>query len=226
MLPLVDVTSSNRSIQALLAQETALLEAQLRGSGQERALLLDGTPLPPPRAGWRWFEQRCVSRPANAGANGTTVDVRREATACMDVILLRHALEYAVDPEALLAQALRVLAPGGRLLLAGFHGWSPWRAMLAQQARRAGEPWRIMPPRRLQQRLTAAGVRIESVARFGPVWPGPAVSLGAGGVLAPAYLLTARKQRANLSLIATESSPNRRNRVLPTLAGAAQRLRA
>ena len=58
---------------------------------------------------------------AAAGRNRTVlVDDRRLpfAAGTFDRILLVHALEEADDPQALLAEVVRVLAPAGRIILA------------------------------------------------------------------------------------------------------------
>jgi SAM-dependent methyltransferase len=44
----------------------------------------------------------------------------------MDVVLLPHVLEFASDPQAILAQSYIVLAPEGRLIILGFNPWSLW----------------------------------------------------------------------------------------------------
>jgi len=108
-----------------------------------------------------------------------------------DVVLLRHALEVAQAPEALLDEAIRVLAPGGSLVLTGVHpvsGWAPWFYWRA----RGRQALRL--PLRLGYRLQRQGVEIAWVRRVGRVLPSPAASRGRRG--APwggGYVLMARK---------------------------------
>lgn len=111
-----------------------------------------------------------------------------------DLVLLRHALEVSSTPSAMLAEAIRVLAPGGVLALTGVHpvsGWSPW---LRWRAR--GQSLSLQWPLRLQQVLRHAGLGIERVQRVGRVWPGlPASGTVCGNMLGGGYVLIARKHR-------------------------------
>jgi len=111
-----------------------------------------------------------------------------------DLVLLRHALEVSPAASALLAQAIRVLAPGGLLALTGIHplsGWLPW---LHWQAK--GRLLSLQLPLRLQQVLRQEGLDIELAQRVGRSWPGlhsrdrKAVNVFGGG-----YVLIARKRR-------------------------------
>ena len=53
-----------------------------------------------------------------------------------DVVLLQHALDFAVSPHQLLREAARCVRPGGHLLIVGIHPWSLWglRHLLASDA--------------------------------------------------------------------------------------------
>ena len=44
----------------------------------------------------------------------------------LTLILLPHLLEFATDPQKILAQSYQALAPGGRLIIFGFNPWSLW----------------------------------------------------------------------------------------------------
>lgn len=116
-----------------------------------------------------------------------------------DVVLLRHALEVAATPSALLGEAIRVLAPGGLLVLTGVHpvsGWAPWFYWRA----RAGQVLQL--PLQLGRRLQRQGLEIEWTRRVGRVWPGNAesragqVTLCGGG-----YVLIARKWSHRATLL-------------------------
>jgi len=43
----------------------------------------------------------------------------------VDVAIVQHALEYSVSPQSVLAETLRVLAPGGHLILCVLNPWGP-----------------------------------------------------------------------------------------------------
>lgn len=111
-----------------------------------------------------------------------------------DLVLLRHALEVSPAAPALLDQAIRVLAPGGLLVLTGVHplsGWSPW---LRWQAR--GRPLTLHLPLRLHRVLRQAGLQVELAQRVGRSWPGLQTREGkAVNVFGGGYVLIARKRR-------------------------------
>lgn len=111
-----------------------------------------------------------------------------------DLVLLRHALEVSPAAAALLVEAIRVLAPGGVLALAGVHplsGWMPWWCLHAK-----GRSLRLQLPWQLQRTLQREGLEIELAQRVGRSWPGlrsldnRAVNIFGGG-----YVLIARKRR-------------------------------
>jgi hypothetical protein len=100
----------------------------------------------------------------------------------------------APNASALLGDAIRVLAPGGVLVLTGVHplgGWAPWFAW-----RTRGKSPRLQMPLRLGHELRQAGLEIERMQRVGRMWPGArqagstSVSAFGGG-----YVLIARKRR-------------------------------
>ena len=49
-------------------------------------------------------------------------------THSLDLLVLPHTLEMAVDQHMVLREAQRVLMPEGRLVIAGFNPWSLWGA--------------------------------------------------------------------------------------------------
>jgi SAM-dependent methyltransferase len=114
-----------------------------------------------------------------------------------DLALLRHVLEVAPDASALLDDAIRVLAPGGVLVLTGVHplsGWAPWFYW-----RTRGKSRTLQMPLRLGHDLRQAGLEIERMQRVGRSWPGGEVTGPASGnVFGGGYVLIARKRRPML----------------------------
>lgn len=110
-----------------------------------------------------------------------------------DLVLLRHVLELAPAPSALLAEAVRVLAPGGVLVLTGMHpvgGWSPWFYWRAR-----GRSCRLLMPWRLRYSLQQAGLQMQRIQRVGSLLPGRRVSSdGPASLIGGGYVLIARKQ--------------------------------
>jgi SAM-dependent methyltransferase len=111
-----------------------------------------------------------------------------------DLVLLRHALEVSPVASDLLVDAIRVLAPGGVLALAGVHPASTWSPWLRWRTR--GRSLRLQWPLRLRQTLRHEGLRIELAQRVGRGWPGlPSSGSVPGNTLGGGYVLIARKQR-------------------------------
>ena len=111
-----------------------------------------------------------------------------------DLVLLRHVLEVAPSASALLAEAVRVLAPGGVLALTGVHplgGWAPWFCW-----RTRGKSQALQMPWRLEHNLQQAGLEIERVRRVGRLWPGlTSPGAVAANPFGGGYVLVARKRR-------------------------------
>lgn len=109
-----------------------------------------------------------------------------------ELVILRHALETASMPQALLDEAMRVLSPGGLLVLSGLHPisfWTPWLAWRTRRrALRPHLPWQVW------EWLRRRDMRVETVRRIGAAWPGSGSSYFAEA-LGGAYVLLARKRR-------------------------------
>lgn len=108
------------------------------------------------------------------------------------LVLLSHALEVAPDPQSLLRESARVLAPGGMLALTGMHpasGWLPW---LLWRGRRGVT---LESPLRIGHWLRGFELNVERVQRVGAMWPSSSVAPHHGGPLGGGYLLVARKRR-------------------------------
>ncbi|WP_266156738.1 class I SAM-dependent methyltransferase [Dyella silvatica] len=110
-----------------------------------------------------------------------------------DLVLLRHVLEVAPASQSLLQEAVRVLAPGGMLVITGIHplsGWLPWAYW-----RGRGKAWSLTSPLKLEHWLRRAELDIEGVRRVGRWWPGSETRLYGERAMGGGYLLIARKRR-------------------------------
>ncbi|MGA0840513.1 MAG: class I SAM-dependent methyltransferase [Pseudomonadales bacterium] len=81
------------------------------------------------------------------------------ANGSMDAVVLRHALETAEDPRTVLREAARVIAPGGRLVIATFNPVSLWglRRLYAGAVPDAFRGLKLIAPYRLIDWLTLLG---------------------------------------------------------------------
>ncbi|HEY8681669.1 MAG TPA: methyltransferase domain-containing protein [Rhodanobacter sp.] len=109
-----------------------------------------------------------------------------------ELVLLRHALEVVPAAPELLAESIRVLAPGGILAVTGVHpigGWALWFHWHARDRQQ------LHMPLRLRHALQQAGMEIEKVQRVGHLWP-RATETGSGNFNAwgGGYVLIARKR--------------------------------
>lgn len=96
-------------------------------------------------------------------------------TDSLDAVLLRHSLDFALDPQQVLREVERVLIPEGRVLIVGFNPlslWGLWRLFLKWRGR---APWRghFLSFRRVSDWLGLLGFDIEytDVAAFSPPLP-------------------------------------------------------
>ncbi|MBE8158947.1 MAG: class I SAM-dependent methyltransferase [Betaproteobacteria bacterium] len=97
------------------------------------ALHLGNPPRPPRRAPQRHCIAVGLDKECAVAADWTALPFAAES---VDFVLLAHALESARAPHAVLREAVRVLRPHGRLLIAGFNPWSLLGMRLAEL------PWR------------------------------------------------------------------------------------
>jgi SAM-dependent methyltransferase len=83
----------------------------------------------------------------------------------IDVVLVHHALDFTADSHRLLREAMRVLRPGGKLILLGFNPISCWG--LSRLFRRTSDlPWcaRFINSRRVLDWLRLLGIHVNSVS--------------------------------------------------------------
>lgn len=114
-----------------------------------------------------------------------------------ELVVLRHALEAAAAPVALLDESLRVLAPGGMIAVSGIHPFSLWLPWLAWRTRR--HPLRFHMPLQLGEWLRRRDMQVECMRRLGPAWPMADGSASLGDALGGGYVLMARKRRRTVA---------------------------
>lgn len=148
----------------------------------------DGLPSLP---GMVWTRLWLTADSYRGDLQGSTAEALPFVDEAFDVLWLQHALEPAGRPEALLAEARRVLSAGGLLVVSSLHPCSAWMPWYCWHARGQGQalhwPWR------LRQRLTQAGFAVEGLRRVGARWPG--AHRRDDDHWGGAYLLLARKPR-------------------------------
>jgi SAM-dependent methyltransferase len=114
-----------------------------------------------------------------------------------ELLLLRHALEVVPNASALLTEAVRVLAPGGVMIVTGVHpisGWAPWFHWNTRNRRRA-----LHAPFWLSRVLRQAGMEVERAQRVGRCLPRRHDDDSQARLLGGGYLLIARKRRRAVS---------------------------
>lgn len=195
-------------LQALLADECAVLSAQLQRCAGQHALLISAMPddEPPalPLLG-RWTRLTLRQGIYQGDLRGRGDEPLPFVDEAFELILLRHALEVSTVPSQLLREAVRVLAPGGLLVLTGLHpisGWLPW--LLWRDG--AGLDIRL----HLGRWLRAAELEVERRDRAGAPWPSrlqghaPSPNMFGGS-----YLLHARKRRRTITALPLKTMPQR-----------------
>ncbi len=111
------------------------------------------------------------------GTGDDTLDILAEAerlplrTDAIDVAVLHHGLDYALDPQQVLREVERILIPEGRVLIVGFNPFSLWGIWHWFLKRRGQVPWcgHFLSYRRVADWLGLLGFDIEytDVTGFG-----------------------------------------------------------
>lgn len=114
------------------------------------------------------------------------------------LILMQHVLEVSPAPAAVLNDVLRILAPGGMLLVTGLHPLSAWSPWIWWRGRRTVQ--RLCFPLGLNGALLGAGIDVERLTRVGRSWPAGASSPAApANIFGGGYVLVARKRRHTMT---------------------------
>ncbi|MEO8984124.1 MAG: methyltransferase domain-containing protein [Rhodanobacter sp.] len=200
------VQASLRGLQD--AQVHALLPQLQRCAGSHGLLLSaggDGPPALPLLACWAHMY---VDGERYAGdVVATPFEPLPFVDDAFELVWLRHALEVVDAPHQVLGEAMRVLAPGGTLVVAGMHpvsAWSPWFYWMTR-----GQPRRrLLAPMTLRHLLRQGGMELASQRRVGSIWPSvPPRPRSAGGCCGGSYVLVATKRRAALTPLRLRAAP-------------------
>lgn len=216
----------SQPLSTLMRSESALLERRLHALAADSLVSIEA-------AGLGAIEHAApVSmRLQMAGTGQMEGDARAACDAWpfpdegVDVVVLRHALEFCSCPRLLLGEALRVVARGGHVLIAGVHPCSLWHACNLRRIRGVDPGYRTRLPWQLEAWMRSSGMRVEPRTRYGGLLPDRTPDAG-GGVLAACYLLHARKAAGSVTPL--KLAPRRPTPVAinASLAGAAQRQQA
>ena len=192
----------------------------------------------------RWLAHEEAEALAAAEAVGLPGQPGRVALCCLpealpfandslDLVVMPHTLEPSEDPHRVLAEAVRVLRPEGRLVISGFNPLSLWGA---RHARLGGGGVAHLPagrwvaPRRVRDwlQLLSCEVALEQRGCYGPAlasqawlarwaWLEPAGQRWWAG-LGAAYVLVAIKRVRGMRLIGLARSARRAGRTAAAVA--------
>ncbi len=192
------------------AQLRVLLPDLQRCAGSHALLITTAGGGPPPALPFLacWTELRVDGARYSGDLDGATDESLPFVDDAFDLIWLRHALEVVPLSGSVLHEAIRALAPGGTLVVAGVHplsAWAPWFYWTTRGAGRA-----LHAPLQLTHALHRAGLDVVSARRVGHLWPAagkgrPAGSAPWGG----GYVLLARKQRCLVTPLRIRIAPLR-----------------
>ncbi|WP_266167965.1 methyltransferase domain-containing protein [Dyella subtropica] len=184
-------------LRHLLAEEAAALLPDLQRCAGTHALLVsalshDHPPVLPLLG--NWARMRLVANRYHGDIRARSDEALPFVDDAFGLVLLRHAVEVAPAPQALLQEACRVLAPGGVLALTGMHplsGWLPWLYWYT----RGGSMPALKSPLTLERWVRAGELDVERIHRVGHVWPNGGAHTRGISALGGGYVLIARKRR-------------------------------
>lgn len=188
---------------AALTAETAAECLSLVGAGLTgtHALLLDaaGGPIPQLPGIGRWTVLRLAAGKVQLeGPLRAEVDNLPFADGSFSLVLIRRLGGAGASVEALAAEGVRVLASHGLLLAIEFHPLSLWRGWLKRRARRGGDAFLAVAPRRWEAALRANGSLVRARRRCGAPWPRSKGTRGlprwSADLAGAVYMLKARKR--------------------------------
>lgn len=184
-------------VRRLQGDQMRLLASDMQRCSGTHGLLLtvnaDETPPACPLLGC-WVTLHVTGSSYRGDLKAATDEALPFVDDAFQLVLVRHALELASMPAAVLEEVVRVVEPGGTLVVTGIHPislWSPWFCLRTRRSMR-----RLQFPWMLRAALLRAGMEIQSIRRVGRSWPRQA-SAGTlpGNLLGGGYVLIARKRR-------------------------------
>ncbi len=155
-----------------------------------------------------------VAADALAGAAACAPEALPWRAASFDLIVVRHALDALHADCGLEAELVRLLAPGGNLLLFGFNRFSPWRLWMAGRAEPGERVPRSSRAANAATALRARGLDVDGFDFVGGHWPqavanDPAQGRRGASRWQAAWMLTARKQAAAMRVIPIAAARSR-----------------
>ncbi|TBR39684.1 MULTISPECIES: class I SAM-dependent methyltransferase [Dyella] len=184
-------------LRRLQAEATAVLLPELQRCAGEHALLVSALPHdhPPvlPLLG-HWVRLRATGDRFRGDLRARADEPLPFADDAFDLVLLRHAIETSPAPQPFLAEACRVLAPGGTLVLTGVHPLSAWAPWIYWHTRGQGKPL-LRSPMTLERWVRDSRLDIERVIRVGHMLPNATGAHRGEQPGGGAFVLVARKQR-------------------------------
>lgn len=187
---------ASASLRGLMAEETAALSPDLQRCAGTHALWLTAavrdTPPVLPLLG-HWAQLKLADGCFDGDLRARADESLPFADDAFDLVLLRHVLEVASTSQSLLQEAIRVLAPGGMLVITGIHPLSAWMPWVYWRGR--GQASSLKSPLTVEHWLRRAELDIERVRRVGRWWPTAESRLSGDHMFGGGYLLIARKRR-------------------------------
>ncbi|MEO7050159.1 MAG: methyltransferase domain-containing protein [Rhodanobacter sp.] len=126
-----------------------------------------------------------------------------------DVVVMQHVLQSEASAAGLLLDAVRVLAPGGMLVISGIHplgAWAPWFLWKSRHQQQ-----RLDLPLHLLHLVRSAGLAPVRCSRVGTLWPSLSAVHGMTRVRpwGGGYVLLARKSRHIITPLRIKPIPSR-----------------
>jgi len=189
---------SRDPILTALANRTAAESlSRLARIAGTHALLLDaiGGPAPQTAGLGRWTALELSERGNLTGPLRAEPDALPFCDNSFGAVLVRHLAGAGVSPRQVAAEAARVLAPHGLLLVVECHPLSLWRPWWAARRKRGEVFLRAVASHRWRSALLKAGLAVGEPSRCGAAWPSTrSMPRWLERTCGEAWLLSARKR--------------------------------